>query len=119
MLFGTPTLAQGSREIAIDNTDIRLQAYESIYNGSLSLVIQLTEGKVPINAPAKRLTLLSDANNNFKNYRLKQISPGKFVTIDNITISDSVFKLKFAGYKKLDNIEINFKDPKSPSSTKQ
>lgn len=104
-----PVIAQTKAKIQTTNSNISVEASKSIYNGRECLVINIIDGKVPFNAPANRLKLLSDDKNNYKSYNLQQISPGKFVTTDSIIVEDSYFKLVVLNNNKIKDIEISFK----------
>jgi hypothetical protein len=112
----SPTLAQTNTTVNIENSSITVKAFESIYNGNKTLVIQISEGKVPLNAPAERLSLSSDGKNHNKTFSLLQISPGKYVVTEPVIIEEGIFKLNLAGCSKLKNVELNFS---KPSETKK
>ena len=110
ILLANPVFAQGSAKIETNNPRIAVSASEGIYHGHKCLVINLKDGNVPINAPARQLKLLSDENNAFISYGLTQISPGKFVTTEDIVLEQSDFKLRFLNSKRIKDISISFKD---------
>ncbi|MEW5820742.1 MAG: hypothetical protein AB1782_11165 [Cyanobacteriota bacterium] len=107
-----PVNAQSSAKVDSHNPKLFVSASQGVYNGRKCLVLELREGQVPVNAPAERLKLLSDQNNEFKSFQLKQISPGRFVTMDDIVIDSSYFKLKFLNSTRFQDVEISFKNEK-------
>jgi len=110
ILLVCPVYANNGAKVDTHDPKVGAIASKGIYNGKKCLVITLKDGKVPINAPSKRLKLLSDKNNDFKSFSLTQISPGKYVTTDAIRLQDSYFKLRFLNCSRIKDIEINFKE---------
>lgn len=104
-----PIYAQGSVKIESPNPNIVVNANSSVYQGKECLLIEINDGKIPFNPPASRLKLLSDDKNSCKSFTLKQISPGKYVTIDDINLTDSLFKLQVSGSSKFKDVTIIFK----------
>lgn len=96
--------------IECDNPRINVIASESIYQGKKILAISIYDGKIPVNAPADRMKLFTDKNNNYKSISLKQISPGKFVTLSSVNTKGSFFKLKLPDNKRINDIIIKFKE---------
>lgn len=109
LLINVPVVADASAKITTANPNVHVKAYQGYYLGQKCLIVELKDKKVPMNAPSDMLKLLSDQNNNYKSFKLKQIGLGKFVTTDPITIDNSYFKLKFTGCHRIQDIEINFK----------
>lgn len=101
-------LAQSNAKITCENPSVSAIVNEGVYQSHRCLVIQLKDGKIPLNIPARRLQLLSDKNNNFNSFALKQIEPGKFVTLEPVNINDSVFKLKVLNCQSIKEINISF-----------
>lgn len=109
VFLSLPIYAQGSVKIDSSNTNISVNANQSVYQGKECLLIEIKDGNVPFNPPAKRLKLLSDDKNACKSFSLKQISPGKYVTTDDIEFKDSLFKLQVSGFAKFKDVTIQFK----------
>lgn len=110
LLVNVPVVADATAKVTTANPNIHVKAYKGVYQGQQCLIIELKDKQVPMNAPSSRLRLLSDENNSYKSYGLRQIDPGKFVTTDNIIIDNSYFKLKVLGCTSINDIEINFKE---------
>lgn len=109
VILTLPLYAQGSVKVESSNPNIIINANSSVYQGKECLLIEIIDGKIPFNPPASRLKLLSDDKNSCRSFNLKQISPGKYVTIDDINLTDSLFKLQVLGSSKFKDVTIIFK----------
>lgn len=112
-----PLRAETFASITSNTPSMTLKAYKGTYNGNACLILLISQGKVPVNAPAKRLQLLSGETNNYKNFNLVQIAPGKYVTVNPIVLEESTFKLRLMDSDNISDFDISFQTKKTTTAS--